>query len=289
MKKLILFIVLVAGLPALLSSCKNSDEVKFGSINANTVESTQATESSLMPTLEVKLPPPYSLVNINNALEEYINYRLWLYPAKVKLNASSKNFDPYIGQAIEVEVRVYEDNSGGKKVFAQTNIGEWLVEFKIGNGIVYCDGQISKEDIGLWPEGNDVVVGSFEVQIKEPHKPNYGTSTRKDAMITAAEKHLKDICDDLLRGEGGDIWVGTTFYLEDFYEYTDVVSAWLVRPDGYVWLSPMYFTEDNDVYRATGMKGFGIDDITKWDRYDLTRYAFDKGTQDAVRKFTCNG
>ncbi|BBI36490.1 hypothetical protein [Cohnella abietis] len=291
MKKAIPLIVLAAGLTLLISSCSdNSGKAESTSTITNAVENIQATQASVTAVLEEKLPAPYTLANIKNAMEEYINYRLWLYPSKVELNASPKSFDPYIGKTIGVEVRVYESSSGEKRVYAQTSIGDWwLTEFKTSNGIVYSDNQVSKEDTGLWPEGNYEVAGTFELKVQEPHKPNYGASARKDKMIAAAENHLKNVCNDLLRGEEGEIWSGTTAYLENFYEYEEVVSTWLVRPDGYLWSSGVSLSEENGKFNATGIKGFAIDDINKLDKYDLTRYGFDRGTQDAVRQLTCNG
>lgn len=276
MKSTIPFVLLAAVVTLFMSSCSNINRLESTNTAIDLVKSVRTTEDFAMP-------EPYTLTTIRSALEEYMNYRLWLYPAVVESNRSSKSFDPYIGKKIAVEVRVYVNGSGDKQLYALTSIDKrWLAEFKTKNGIVYCDGQVSQGD-ALWPEGSYEVIGTFDVSVQEPHKPNYGTSERKDRMIAAALQHLNNLGDDLISGEDGDQWTGAAYYLDDFYEYEDVLSAWLVRTDGYVWSSPLYLTEENGEFEATGMKGFGIKDMNELDPYDLTRYIFDKGVQTAVR------
>ncbi|GEM_PF-3071042 len=60
----------------------------------------------------LQLPEGFTMQNIQAALELYINDRLSLYPVKENETPSEKDFDPYIGETVDVVVRVYGDDSG---------------------------------------------------------------------------------------------------------------------------------------------------------------------------------
>ncbi|WP_141502398.1 hypothetical protein [Paenibacillus luteus] len=268
MIKKIPIISLVAGLILLICSCSAQTEQVKGNADA-------------------KFPANFTISNIKSALEQYANYRLWLYPENVSGKWADTNFDPYIGHMIEVEVRLYTDSGGNQKVYTKTSMGEWLAVIELKNGIVYCDGQVSKDE-SLWPQNNYEVMGEFQIQVPQPHKPDFGSSARKDKMIAAAESYMKTFCVDLLSGTEHKKWVDAKVYIADFYEYESGVSAWLVRKDGYVWNSPMYFVEENDEFKAVGEKGFGIDKIDALDKLDSGRYMFEKQIDDAAKQFTCS-
>ncbi|MBP1993028.1 hypothetical protein [Paenibacillus eucommiae] len=289
MKKKIPFIGLVTGITLLICSCSTTSNPRNGVVIASRdipKETIQVTENYVSPNPEEKLPTGFTKVNIKSSLEEYINYRLWFYPEKVQGNYSAKSFDPYIGQTIDIEVRLYSDISGKKKVYAHTSIGEWLAIFEIKNGIVYCDGQVSKDE-NLWPQDKFEVIETFSVEVKQPHKPNYGTSSRKDRMIAALETKLKALCEDFTRGSDAEKWSNAMVYIEDFYEYESGGGAWFVRQDGYAWYSPVHLVEKNNDFEAEGMKGFGLKNINSLDKYDPGRDNFEKHIHDAVKQFTC--
>jgi hypothetical protein len=290
MNKKILYIGLVTGINLLICSCSTTSDHRPGAAIASkdlSVETIQVTENRITPNPKEELPTGFTKVNIKSALEEYMNYRLWFYPEKVAGNYSVKSFDSYIGQSIDVEVRLYSDSSGKKKVYAHTSIGEWLAIFEIKNGIVYCDGQVSKDET-IWPQDNFEVIETFSVEVQHPHKPNYGISPRKDRMITAIKTKLKDICEDFTRGSDGDEWSNAKVYIVDFYEYESGGDAWFVRQDGDSWYSPVQLVEKNNGFEVEGVKGFSLKNINTLDKYDSGRYMFERQIHDAVKQFTCN-
>ncbi|MFC4303298.1 hypothetical protein [Cohnella boryungensis] len=283
-------LVLMTGLALILSACSDNHQaasVSTGSANQAEFDAETAAGPT-MASWEEKLPSPYTPENLKSALEEYINHRMWLYPDKLELHASPTNFDHYIGQTLSVEVRLYEDRSGDKRAYGELGINDGrLIAFHALHGMVYSDA-VGKEDTEHWPEGAYEVAGTFEVEVREPHRPDYGTSARKHERIAAAETYARNFCEDMLRGEGGDRWAGATVYIEDFYGYQDSSAMWVVRQDDYVWNAPFYFSENNGTVEAVGMKGFGIANMGMLDELDLTRYWFDKGTASVARKFTCS-
>jgi hypothetical protein len=290
MKNKIPFIIIVIGMSLLICSCSTNRIVgPEGTIASKDLpaETIEVTESRITPNLEAKLPANYTLAKIKSALEEYMNYRMWLYPEKVEGNYGKTKFDPYISKIIDVEVRIYQDNSGEKKVFAHTNIGEWLVIFETENGIVYGDGQVLKEDAKMWPQDNYEVIGAFSVKVPQPHKPNYGRSPRKEKMIAAAEAYVKFFCDDASKGSESKEWINTEVYIADFYEYQELTSTWYVRQDGYVWYNPVRLVEQNTEFEAVGVKGFGMKNIYTLDKFDNGRYMFESEIHDAVKQFRC--
>jgi hypothetical protein len=291
MKKKISFIGLITGITLIICSCSSTSDPRLGAAIASkdiSVETIQVTENRIPPNLEEKLPTDFTKANIKSAFEEYMNYRLWFYPKKIEGNYSAvKSFDSYIGQTIDVEVRLYSDSYGKKKVYAHTSIGQWLAVFEINNGIVYCDGQISKDET-MWPQDNFEVIGTFSVEVQQPHKPNYGTSPRKDRMIAAIETKLKALCEDFTSGSEGDVWSNAKVYIVDFYEYESGAEAWFVRQDGYAWYSPVQLILKNNEFEANSLKGFGMKNINALDKDDPGRFMFDRQIHDAVKQFTCN-
>ncbi|GIQ71162.1 hypothetical protein DUZ99_12010 [Xylanibacillus composti] len=233
------------------------------------------------------LPSGFTLQNIQTALEQYINDRLWFYPTEVRGSPTDKNFDPYIGRTLEVEVRVYDDGSGDKQVYAQTSAGEWLVRFMIQQGIVYSEGQVGPGE-DHYPQGNYMAVGSFTIEIQEAHPPNYGMSPRKEKMIIAIEETAKAVCEDLERGTESGIWSGTEVYMADFYEYEEAGALWLVRFDGYALYMPIEIVEEYNSFTTVLGKGYGLNNVYELDQNDPGRFMFDRQTQDAVRKTRCD-
>lgn len=262
-------ITLAIGITLLITACSNT------AVKNSTPEVISTTKS------EEKLPIGFTLAKINSAIEEYINYRLWFFPSKVAGNTSE--FDSFIDQSIEGEVRLYE--SSPEVVYVSINKGERLAVLKLDKGFVYCDGFLEK-DSTQWPKGTYVIIDKIIVKVKQPHKPNYGTSPLKDKMINAIESQIKKSLKDLSSGEDGDKWNNTTIYLVDFYEYERGVNIWYVREDGYVWHAPMLLVEKNNGFEAENLKGYELKNAFTLDKYDPGRYMFEKQTNDAIKKFT---
>ncbi|GKU76471.1 hypothetical protein [Paenibacillus sp. L3-i20] len=232
MKRTLRLICLLIAIVILISSCSSI------SVETDTTMTSRNNHSDTV------IPPDgYTTNNIATAIEQYINYRLWTAPDRVYGNYGNRSFEPYINQTIEVQVRVYTDDIGKKSVYAHTSIDDWLILLNRKDGFVYGDGQVSEEDTH-WPVGEFNVLNEFSVLIDEPHKPNYGTSARKDKMIANAETYLKSLlCEDFVNGTEGEKWIGAKVYLADFYEYEDGASAWIVRQDGSISSSPVGFLQ----------------------------------------------
>jgi hypothetical protein len=279
MKKTMFLIIII--IPLLFCSCSKkipNAHVETMDYSVDNLQSNQAEE----------LPEDFTIDKIKSALLEYINYRLWLYPAKIPDNASDKNFDDYIDKPIDVEIRIY-NNSSGKSVYAHTSIGQWLAVFKSNNGFVYCDGQTSKGEYG-WPRDteNYRILKKYSVVIPQPHKPNYGTSQHKDKMIAALESTIKTACDDFYKGADKyyDEWVNVEVYIADFYEYEDAAYAWLCRQDGAITNFPVAFEEKNGEIKVQTITGFTM--ISKNEFNEFGRFLFERDISDAVKHFKCN-
>lgn len=249
-----------------------------------TKPNSQGTVSLLPVEMEkLVLPDGYTVDSIKNAVIEYANYRMWTSPDHIYGTVSEKSFEPFIGQSIDVDIRVYADEAGEETVYAHTNKADWLIVLKRKVDIVYGDGQVSEGEAG-WPQGKWEPVAQFPILIEKPRKPNYGSSPRKDKMIAAAEAQLKYyLCEDFVRGEGGEKWIGATAYLTDFFEYEESVSAWLIRDDGYAAYTPVAFVEGNNAFKAVGVKGFSIENIHLQD----PGFTYEQQIKDTVLKFTC--
>lgn len=236
-----------------------------------------------------ELPKGFTVDKVKDALLEYINYRLWLYPSSLQNVPTGKEFNDYINKSIDVEIRVYESGSGNM-VCGKTNIGEWLMVFKSRNGIVYCDGQVAKGEEG-WPDNieNCAVIEKYSVTIPEPHKPNYGTSQRKDKMIAAFETYIKQALYDLynnLGGEKQEDWDEVEVYMADFYEYESGAYAWFLKKDGSIASYPIYFIEVNGEFQVQSLTGYTMNSKDEFGEYG--RFQFERDINDAVRHFVCN-
>lgn len=240
-------------------------------------------ETTPFNSLEVNLPEGYTVGKIKSSLLEYINYRLWLYPIKFQDATSDKDFDKYIDKSIDVEIRVYTNNSE-KSVYAYTNIGNWLAVFKNSNGFVYCDGQVGENET-LYPEGNNYqVIEKYSIEIQKPHKPNYGNSPRKDKMIAALESSLKSSCEEYYLAEKE--WTNVNVYIADFYEYEMGAHAWLCKENGSITCYPVNFDEENGQFEIQKLKGYTFESkgsLNKFGSFQLERYI-----NDAVKNFKCN-
>ena len=270
MKKVI-FLLLFAVM--LFTSCS--------SINNTTISTPPVSQD--VAYMNSELPDYFTLTNIEDALNEYINYRLWFYPAKIMGKVEDENFDSYIGNEIDVEVRNYNG-----EIFASTNAGEWLAYFKVKNGIVYCEGLVRQNE-PTWPKGEYTVLGNFQVKVEGPHKPNYGHSPNKDKMLVAALSYLEKYCEDMINGAERDKWIGAQGYLVDFYEYENGTSAWFIRNDGEAVNVPMLFIEENKTIKVEGLKGYSLKNVDTLNSTDPGRYLFEKQIQDAVKEVSCEG
>jgi len=211
---------------------------------------------------------------------------LWFYPNKVE--KSKFELEPFIGDTIKAEVRVYSDAEEKKSVYVSTNMGDWLVKLVDSNGIIHSEGFLDKESGPMYPAGNYETVSSFTFEIEEPHQPDFGMSPRKEKMIQATEEAVRGVCKDFASGTESSLWRGSKAYIADFYEYEEGVEVWFVRQDGYVWYFPFQITEKNGVFETQGIKGFGIDHIEDLDPMMPGRFMFDKQTSSAVRQLECN-
>lgn len=256
--------------------------------NSISKETADASITNLQQNQEVKLPEGFTKDKIENALLEYINYRLWLYPAKIMDAVSDKSFDNYIGKSIDVEIRIYKTDLG-ESVYAHTSIGKWLAVFKSENGFVYCDGQASKGEYG-WPDNIEdyAVFEKYSIVIPQPHKPNYGTSQRKDRMIAALEATIRASCEDYYKGADQyyDEWINVDIYIADFYEYESGAHAWLCRKDGVIVEYPVAFEEVNNEFKVQKIKGFTMNNKNEFNEFG--RFQFERDISDAVRHFKCN-
>ncbi|MBJ6361233.1 hypothetical protein ACFOQM_08005 [Paenibacillus sp. GCM10012307] len=252
----------------LVSACSNSDNTEKKNLK------------------DTALPEGFTLNNVKVATEEYINYRMWTEPDRLNESISEKSFEPYIHKNISMEVRQYEDVSE-KKLYVKANIGEWLLILTTKDGIVYGDGQVSKDERG-WPQGNYKVVEDFSVSVKEAQKPNYGNSPRKNKMIAAAEVYLRFVlCEDFPSGAEGEKWLGARVYIADFFEYQDIIMAWIVRKDGLASLFPVGLLEKGNAFEAFGAKGYDLEHVESLDPNNRGRFEFEQQTKDAVLEFTC--
>lgn len=268
----------------LLFLCACSIKDNYG-ISEETVD---ASTTNLRQNQEVKLPEGFTKDKIENALLEYINYRLWLYQDKIMDVVSDKSFDNYIGKSIDVEIRIYKTDLG-ESVYAHTSIGKWLAVFKSENGFVYCDGQASKGEYG-WPDNTEdyTVFEKYSIVIPQPHKPNYGTSQRKDKMIAALEAAIRASCEDYYKGADQyyDEWINVDVYIADFYEYENAAHAWLCRRDGSITNFPVVFEEVNNELKIYNVKGFTMNNKSEFNEFG--KFQFERDISDAVKYFKCN-
>lgn len=281
-KTTIPFIGMLTGLALVTGACSTS------SAGTNALISSSASVVRVTSNPETKLPDGFTLATMKSAIQNYVNDMMWFYPEQAGWSYADHNFETFIGQTIDVEARLYTDGSGGDRIFAKTGLGEKLAIFVLKDGFVYVDGQVGENDPDFGQRGSFEIVGAFSFQVEQPHKPDYGSSPRKDQMIVALEATMKKKCDDLLRGSDKDDWIGSKVYIMDFYEYESFSSAWIVRPDGYAWNEPLQLVEKDDGFEANGGKGLQFDNIRTLDPYDVNRIAFDKGIQQSLKQFMCN-
>lgn len=236
---------------------------------------------------EGKLPENFTIEKIKSALLEYINYRMWYYPSKIEDNFSEKNFDNYIGQPMDVEIRVYNGNAD-ETVYAHTGIGHLLV-FNSTDEFVYCDGQVSEKNPS-WPKDNNYkVMEKYQIIIPEPRKPNYGTSPRKDKMIAELESVIRSDCEEYYNYNGidGEDWGNVDVYIADFYEYEMGTHAVIVKQDGSITDYPVQFEEkENGDIKVIKLKGYTI--RNKDEMNEFGKHSFERDTNDAILHFRCN-
>ncbi|MCD1257299.1 hypothetical protein B5M42_000420 [Paenibacillus athensensis] len=260
-----------------LSGCSTLPRINTNSQHELSNSATAATAS------ELELPPKMNMENIKKAFAEFINYRLWFYP-----NETEKQFDfaPLVGKELTAEVRVYTSDT--QSVYIQTELGDWLAKIIYSNGIVYASGFIKQADKDLYPPGNYENAGNLMIKVESPHKPNYGTSPRKDKMIKAVEEYATDRCQDFAQGTESELWKGAKVYIVDFYEYEDVVNVWFVRLDGLASYAPVQLTEGEHEFNTQGVQGYDIPDIKKLNKKDEDTSFFEKQLEDAVKQFYCS-
>ena len=261
----------------ILSSCTKYDR---GLPN----QATGMLEENLSQNQNPKLPNAFDVEKIKNALSEYINYRMWLYPSKIKENYTPENFDNFINKSIDIEIRVYNTDAV-KSVYGHTSIGH-LLTIKNENGFVYCNGQVREGDT-MWPVGeNYQVVEKYTYTIQSPKKPNYGASTRKDEMISKLESTVKSACESYYNEDAQpDKWTNLEVYIADFYEYEMGAWAWICRQDGTAVCFPVHFEIKNGLLEIQPAKSY---EINENELSEYTKHLFERDISDAVRVFKCN-
>lgn len=207
-----------------------------------------------------------------------IQTRLWTFQQK-------KGFEKYIGKTVDVEIRVYDNSE--KQVYACTSMGEWLALFDIKDGFVYCDGQVVKGE-KYWPEGNGYrVIENYSLKVQEPHKPNYGSSARKDKMIAAIEEKVKWACEeDFYKGEGDNKWEDVDTYIVNFYEYEMATHVWLCKKDGSITDYPVYLEENNGEFKVQTNKGYSVTNKDAFNKFG--RFQFERDINDAAKHIKYN-
>lgn len=231
---------------------------------------------------DIKLDKPRGLSDnftnekIKTAFLEYTNYRLWFYPYEYYYIGSpedNKELENHIKKSFDAEIRVYNDTEDA--VYIHTDIGEWLAIIKYKEEFVYCDGLIQKDDY-LWPGDIDnyEVIERYSLIIPEPHKPNYGTSERKNDIIAKIEAFIETRLEDFY--EADDNWVNTEAYIADFYEYENSTQIFLFPTAGNIAYFPVAFEEINGEIKIIGGKGFSIEGsrIHEYEKFmsDAVRY-----------------
>jgi hypothetical protein len=227
-----------------------------------------------------KLPHNINVNQVKTAFEEYANYRLWYYPDEHNTHIDLQS---HIGKEINADMLVFESNPD--HIYLRTEASESLGIIVYKDGFVYLDGFVEPENPNrLYPQGKHAKVATIKVKINEPHKPNYGTSPRKDNMIQAAERYAETLCKDFLSGEESALWENADNYILDFYEYQDIIGIWWIRKDGYASTTPVQIIENNHAFQSHGIKGYSIADFTKHDELYTSEQRF---IADAVKRMAC--
>ncbi len=254
--------------------------IVLGSYNFRTYNSKEiigTDENDIELEEPVGLPDNFTNENIKAAFLEQINYRLWFYPYEYYYIGSPENnrqLENYINKPVDAEIRVYTNTENA--VYIHTDIGEWLAIFKYKEGFVYCDGLIQKDGYS-WPSDieNYEVIEKFSFIIPEPHKPNYGTSERKDDIIAKIDAFIEVSLEDLY--EASNNWANTEVYIADFYEYQVSTQIFLFPTDGDILYFPVAFEEIKGELQIWGVKGFSI---------EASRiHEYEKFMSDAVRYY----
>lgn len=236
-----------------------------------------------------KLADGYSIGTLQTAMENFINERLWYYPEKIE-GKGMDQFDAFIGQTLQVEVRLYKDAEGQDKVYGHTDIGDWLVIFKNEDGYVYADGQVSEESPDAWPGDSYETAGSFTVKVNPSHQIEYGDSPHKREVVAVMDKQVRALCADLTRGADAADWKNAQVFVADFHPYEDMTTAWVVRPDGYAWVTGVFAEEQEGALTGGVTGGFGIHKIKDLPETDPNGYEFDTRVlkQKPIIQFVCN-
>jgi len=239
------------------------------------------------------LPNPYTFDNIETAFLEYINFRLWYYPAEYSdRQPSDFFFDDYIGQDIEAEIRVYHNPSELKQteeepiVCISTNITQQLAMFTHKEGLVYCDGLVKDSNNSMTESKNYTVIKKFNFVIPEVRLPNFGTSVLKDKMIQMAEEAVISDCRDWISygDENGISFKNANVYISNFYEY-ESPQIYICKQNETVLIYPIIFEIKNGDIRMTKMTAYTIEDIQL---NTLVNYQFGLDKGSAIRRFKIN-
>ncbi|WP_127532841.1 hypothetical protein [Paenibacillus kobensis] len=270
MKHKIVLNILMVGIVLLVSSCGANDN-----------------RSNTSP--DERLPVGYTIANIESAIDECINYIMWNNPEEeIPRPAGS---EPYVGQQVSVEVRLYTDPSGGHKVYAQSNVDIWkdlLFKFDRLGGEVYCTGHANPvEESG--PEGDYEVIDTISLQVQPVRDPHFGTSPEKDRMIKTVENKVTAMCEDFTAGSDGKLYLDSDVYMVDFYEYEMSVGFWFVLKGGNAYYSGVGLRLDKTTneYEITGKKGFPLNNIDSMKKGDPGRFMFDRMVQAAIKHYKC--
>ncbi|WP_200966170.1 hypothetical protein [Insulibacter thermoxylanivorax] len=278
-------LVLIFLMSACTSESSTGSTLQDGDTNRVEQEMTTADEQHVqsdqhqnVEPIPAKLPDPYTMENIQAAVDEYINYDMWNNPPGIT------NYEPYIGETFEVEVRIYDDEIYA--VIEEIDDDQQFFKLLNKNNTVYIDRTLTKEEV---PEGDYVSASQFDLIISKLRSPNFGKSTYKDELLAAARKYYESYCEKRQNSETvEEEWKGiVNFYIRDFYEYSTDTYAWFVFPNGDAYMAPVFFDERNGTIAAVGMKGLYVEDIYLQPEDSMYRFWFERDLEATIEVLPC--
>ncbi len=240
------------------------------------------------PRKEKSFPDGYSIPSIQAALDERINYVLWNQPEEPERR--EPHTGPYVGQDIQVEVRVYPDGEGRRNVYAKTDIENWkdsVVTFKQYGGTIYAEDYRSPSG-NPWLREDHEIAETFKMKVKPVRRPEFGSLPQKENMMKAAENGLQNICLDVTSNWSRGPWPGSKFYMLDFFEYEAMLTVWQVQAEGRAGLIPLALNWDSvsEEFQVQGSKGFAIE-LQSPDTDPSTRRWFDRQMEQVLKSYAC--
>ncbi|MGF6355241.1 hypothetical protein ABIE27_003155 [Paenibacillus sp. 4624] len=122
-----------------------------------------------------------------------------------------------------------------------------------------------------------------QIDIQEPHQPNYGDSPYKDKMVAAAINYLEKFLIDMKSGEQAKDWDHVQGYLVNFHEYDDTANAWFIKSNGEAVYVPFLFIENSGTITVDGITGYSVKKMMDKAPDDPDRVMFERQIHDAVK------